>query len=397
MNQAQEQIIDEILSRGVEEIFVKDHLAAKLAEGKLLRVKLGVDPTGPNIHLGHAIPLWKLRLFQDMGHTVVLIIGDFTAQIGDPSDKLDKRPLLTPAQVEANFANYRAQLGKILDLSKVEWRHNSEWLSPMTFAQVCKLAESFTVQQMLMRRNFKERYRKGTEISLREFLYPLMQGYDSVAVHADVELGGFDQLFNLQAGRVIQELYHQEPQDIMTFQMLEGIDGRKMSKSWGNVINIVDEPKDMFGKIMAIKDELISKYFLLATRLPQAEIAEVLEQLQKGANPKDIKLRLAKEVVALYHSKEAAESSAMEFNKVHKSKQMPSDIPLHPRPKEENLLITELIVFLGLAKSKSEAQRLVEQGGVKINEEVIRDWKVKITPESNMVVQVGARKFIRLE
>ena len=256
-----EKKIDEILNKAVEECVDKDILREQLLSGKQLRIKLGVDPTGPKIHLGRAIPIRKLREFQKLGHKVVFIVGDFTAQVGDASDKTDKRPMLTKAKIDENLKDYKSQISKIIDVEKAEFVYNSTWLSKLTFNDVTEMAECFSVQQMLARRNFKDRYDAGVEISLREFLYPLMQGYDSVAVKSDVELGGFDQLFNLKAGRILQEHYGQEKQHILISSMLEGLDGRKMSTSWGNIITIVDEPADMFGKLMSLRDELIEKYF----------------------------------------------------------------------------------------------------------------------------------------
>ena len=254
--------IEELLARGVEDVIVKEHLEQALKSGKQLRVKFGIDPTGPKIHLGRSIPLRKLKAFQELGHQIVLIIGDFTATIGDPSDKLSKRPTLTKEHVQENMRNYAKQLGKILDMGKVELRYNSEWLEKLSLKDINELADCFSIQQMAARRNFKDRIDKGEDVSMREMLYPLMQGYDSVVVKSDVEVGGFDQLFNVMAGRAIQKQYGQPEQDILTTQMLEGTDGRKMSTSWGNVITIVDESNDMFCKIMAIKDDLILKYFL---------------------------------------------------------------------------------------------------------------------------------------
>ncbi len=283
--------IERLLNRGVTEIIDKEHLKKALLSGKQLRVKLGFDPTGSKIHIGRAIVLRKLRDFQKLGHKVVFIVGDFTARIGDPSDKLEKRPMLTESQIKANIKNYNQQVGKIIDLKKAEFHFNSKWLAKIKLSEFMELQESFTVGQMLARRNFKERFEKGGDISTREFSYPLLQGYDSVAVKADVELGGFDQLFNLKAGRVIQSHYGQEPQDILTTEMLEGTDGRKMSTSWGNVINITEEPVDMFGKVMSIKDELIDKYFKLCT-----DVEETI-----SGSPKERKLLLAREIVKLYH------------------------------------------------------------------------------------------------
>lgn len=389
---------NELLTRGVEEVFVRGHLEAALASGKKLRVKLGIDPTGPRVHLGRAIPLWKLRAFQDLGHQVVIIIGDFTALVGDPSDKLAKRPMLTREQIELNLTTYKQQLGKILDLSKVEWRHNSEWLDKLTFLDAAQLAESFSMQQVLARRNFKERLKQKDDISLRELMYPLMQGYDSVAVRADLELGGFDQLFNLLAGRKIQERYEQAPQDVLTTQMLEGTDGRKMSTSWGNVITIADEPSDMYGKLMSVRDELIGKYLLLTTRLPLDEVDELTKSLKrKGINPRDVKARLAREVVALYHGEAAAARAAAEFNQVHREHKPPADMPLVKIPAgRTSMPILDLLVYAKLASSKAEARRLITQGGVKVGGAAEKDWRANISLSSGLVLQVGSRKFARL-
>ncbi|MFA4818271.1 MAG: tyrosine--tRNA ligase [Patescibacteria group bacterium] len=389
--------IQQLLTRNIEDIFVEKHLAERLRKGDKLRIKFGIDPTGPNIHIGRAVPLWKLREFQDLGHQLVIIIGDFTAQIGDPSDKLSKRPMLAVSQIKQNLKTYQAQLGKILDIKKVEWRYNSEWLGKMNLTQVAHWAESFSVQQMLARRNFKDRWRAGNEISVRELLYPLMQGYDSVAVKADVELGGVDQLFNLQAGRVIQPLYEQPAQDIMTTQMLAGTDGRKMSTSWGNVITIMDEPEVMYGQAMSIKDELIPQYLLLATRLDQNNLNKITAALSQGGNPRDIKTQLAYELVKLYHGSKLAKQAQAEFELVHKKNQLPTNIrkkKLSTTP--QNWSVVELLVYLEMAPSKAAARRLIEQKGIKINKITITDWQRKIAVTSGTVIQVGNRQFVKI-
>ena len=311
------------LSWGVEEIFVRESLEKKIESGDLLRVKLGIDPTSPNIHLGRAIVLWKLREFQDLGHTVVFIVGDFTARIGDPSDKLEKRPTLSLEEIKKNIKTYRAQVGKIIDLKKAEFHFNSRWLSRLKFAEIAELAECFSVQQMSHRRNFAERMERGEEISLREFLYPLMQGYDSVKVSADVEVGGFDQLFNLKAGRLIQKHYGKKEQDIVVCQMLEGTDGRKMSSSWGNVINVSDSPEDMFGKVMSIRDELIPKYLNLCARAGEEEVNSFKKEISSGTNPRDLKMRLAGKIVALYHGEKKASRANKNFTKTFQKKEIP--------------------------------------------------------------------------
>ncbi|MCL5006568.1 MAG: tyrosine--tRNA ligase [Patescibacteria group bacterium] len=390
--------VEEILTRGVTEVIDREHLRKALLSGKKLRVKLGIDPTGPRIHLGRAVLLRKLRAFQDLGHRVVLIVGDFTAQIGDPSDKLAKRPLLTPAQVAENMKNYKKQLGKIIDLKTAEVKYNSSWLSRLNFTQVTRLAESFSVQQMLARRNFKERYEKGIDISLREFLYPLMQGYDSVAVKADVEIGGFDQLFNLMAGRAVQKYYGKKEQDILTCEMLEGTDGRKMSTSWGNVINITDEPNDMFGKLMSVRDGLIGRYLLLTTDVSREEINAIESGMQTGkVNPRDAKLRLAREVVAIYHGEKSASAAETEFLNVFQKGRLPANVR-EEKIQASRLSIVDLLVQTRLAASKSSAFRLIQQGGVKVDGEKISDPKtvIVIPGKTALVVQAGKRDFLKV-
>lgn len=386
-----EKKIDEVLSRGVEETFIKDDLRKNLLSGKQLRVKLGIDPTGPRIHLGRAIPLRKLKAFQDLGHKAVLIVGDFTAQIGDASDKLSKRPMLTEAQIKENLKNYKKTLGKIVDLKKAEFKFNSSWLKKLTFREVALLAETFSVQQMVARRNFKERWDKGEEISLREFMYPLMQGYDSVAVKSDLELGGFDQLFNLKAGRVIQKHYKMKEQDIMTLKMLEGLDGRKMSTSWGNVVNIDDEPNDMFGKIMSLNDELMENYLVLCTNLEISKIKEILSM-----SPRDAKIVLAEEVVSVYYGRKIGEEAKNNFVKVFTEKKNPENIEVRSFGKE-SLSLLDLVFESGLVSSKSEIKRLIEQGGVKVDEVKKTDSKEIIKLDKEIVLQVGPRRFMRIK
>lgn len=389
--------IKEILERGVEDVIVKEHLEAALKSGKQLRVKFGIDPTGPKIHLGRAIPLRKLKAFQELGHKIVLIIGDFTATIGDPSDKLAKRPTLAKADIEQNMKTYAKQLAKILDMEKAELRYNSEWLGKLQFAEISTLADSFSLQQMAARRNFKDRIDKGEDVSMREMLYPLMQGYDSVEVKADVELGGFDQLFNLKAGRVIQKQYGQPEQDILTTQMLEGSDGRKMSTSWGNVITIVDEPNDMFGKIMSIKDELILKYFWLCTEVSQDELDAYEKRLNEGANPKDIKIELGKKIVTLYYSDAYALRAAAKFQKIFSKKEFPENYfgPSFSFTGLETLV--DLITMIGFAKSRGDAKKLIESGAVKINGTPIKDWHSPYRFQGEEVLQVGKRNFGKID
>lgn len=387
-----EEKIDELISRGIEDIIIKEELKKALMSGRQLRIKLGIDPTGPKIHLGRSIPLRKLREFQKLGHQVVLIVGDFTAQIGDASDKTEKRPLRTRAEIDENLKDYKSQISKILDISKTEFVYNSDWLSKLSFEDVAKLAECFSVQQMLARRNFKDRFDAGTEISLREFLYPLMQGYDSVAVKSDLEIGGFDQLFNLKAGRIIQEYYGQPKQNLLTCVMLEGTDGRKMSTSWGNIITIVDEPFDMFGKLMSVRDDLLVKYFTLCTDLSVAEIAGIETSLRAGDNPRDIKMRLATEIVTMYHSEKDAALAKNSWVETFSKGGVPEKVPEILADTEKEL--GDVLVENGVVSSKTDWRRLVEDGAVTDAEGVsIADPKAKA---SNMTLKIGKKRFVKI-
>ncbi|MDB5203995.1 MAG: tyrS [Candidatus Taylorbacteria bacterium] len=354
--------VDEFLSRGVEDVFVKDDLRKKLLGGKVLRIKLGVDPTSPHIHIGRAIPLRKLRKLQDMGHQVVFLVGDFTALIGDASDKLSKRPMLTAEQVNLNLKTYKEQVGKILDLKKAEFHYNSKWLSKLNFKDVCELAETFTLQQMIERRNFKDRIEKGEEISLRELMYPLMQGYDSVALKADIEIGGFDQLFNLKAGRVIQRHFGQPEQNIITFKMLSGTDGRKMSSSWGNIIAINDAPNDMYGKVMSIKDELLEEYFLMTTDRTMEFIEDAKNKIGAGTNPKELKMLLARDIVTMFHGEAAGKKAEENFVSVFSNKETPKDVPKIKYADGE--LLSDVLVKNKTLSSKSDFARLVKEGAI---------------------------------
>jgi tyrosyl-tRNA synthetase len=389
-----EKKFEEILTRGVEEIIDQKHLEKALASGKKLRIKLGIDPTSSNIHIGRAVVLWKLRQFQELGHKIVFIIGDFTGLIGDTSDKDAERPMLTEKQIKENLKGYLKQAGKILDLDKTESHYNSKWLKKLGFLDICQLADNFGLQEFISRENISKRMKAGKRVSLREVMYPLMQGYDSIAIKADVELGGTDQRFNLLAGRTLQKAVGQEPQDIMMLPLLEGTDGRKMSSSWGNVINLTDEPNDMFGKVMSVADGLIVKYFNLATRIPIKEIAKLEKELKNGANPRHIKKRLAEEIVTLYHGKKQAIAASNEFDRVFSQKEKPSDIP-SVKVKSQNII--DLLVETKMVSSKSEARRLVQQGGVKVNDQIIKEWDVVIDIEDGQILQAGKRKFIKLK
>lgn len=387
-----EKKIDEILNRGVEDIFIKEELKTLLLSGKQLRIKLGIDPTSAKIHLGRSIPLRKLREFQKLGHQVVFIVGDFTAQIGDASDKTEKRPMKTRAEIDENLKDYKSQVSKILDISKTEFVYNNDWLSKLTFEEVTKLAECFSVQQMLSRRNFKERYEKGVEISLREFLYPIMQGYDSVAVKADIELGGFDQLFNLKAGRVMQEYAGLPKQSIITCQMLEGTDGRKMSSSWGNIISIVDDPETMFGKVMALRDDLIIKYFILCTDASLLDIQNIEIEIKNGGNPKDSKMKLAQELVILYHNEKDATLAKNSWIEAFEKGGVPETIPEIITTADKELV--NVLIEAGVVTSKTDWRRLIDDKAVTdVEKGIIVDPKIIVY---NGIFKIGKKRFVRI-
>lgn len=385
-----------LLTRNIDEIISREHLEKQLKSGKKLRIKLGADPTAPDLHLGHAVVLWKLRAFQELGHTIVFIIGDYTTRIGDPSGKSKTRPPLSDAEIEKNAKTYFSQVGKILDIKKTEIRYNSEWFAKLDFADVIKLAANFSVWRLLERDDFSKRHKEGKELLGHEILYSMMQAYDSIMVKADVECGGTDQKFNLLVGRDLQRKMSLPEQDIIIFKLLVGLDGvKKMSKSLGNYIGLTESSDSMFGKIMSLPDNLILPYFELATPVSEKELKEIETALKSGTNPRDLKVRLAKEIVALYHSKDAAEKAALEFTRVFKNKEKPSKI-LEIKISEKKLKLVDLIVATKLIKSKSEARRLIEQGGVKVDDAVEKDWQKEIEVKSGMIVQIGKRKFVKI-
>jgi len=385
------QKINELLSRGIDEVIDKDNLTRKLKSGKQLRVKLGIDPTSPNIHVGRAVPLFKLRDFQELGHKIVLIIGDFTGVIGDTSDKDSERPMLTEKEVKQNLKSYIQQAEKVIDIEKCEVHYNSEWLSKLDYHQIGKQADVFSLNEFISRENIKKRLDGGRRISLRELLYPLMQGYDSVAIKADVEIGGTDQRFNLLAGRELQRHYKQKPQDIITNPLIEGLDGRKMSSSWGNTINLFDSANEMFGKIMSLQDELIIKYFILTTRVDLSKIEIFKKELEAGGNPRDYKMKLAFEIVRFYHSEDDAQKAQEYFVKTFSKKEIPDDIA-EIKPTDYNILT--VLLESNLCSTKSEARRLVDQNGVKINEKTVSDLKFIV--KSGDIIQKGKRFFVRI-
>ncbi|HOQ05427.1 MAG TPA: tyrosine--tRNA ligase [Anaerohalosphaeraceae bacterium] len=391
----------QILKRGTVEVFREEELAQRLAEaakaGRPLRAKLGMDPTAPDIHLGHTVVLRKLRQFQDLGHKAVLIIGDYTARIGDPTGQNTTRPMLSPEKIQENARTYFEQAGKILDMSpdKVEVRFNSEWLADLRLADIIKLTASMTVARMLERDTFEIRYKKGDPIGIHEFLYPLMQGYDSVAIRSDVELGGTDQTFNNLVGRDLQRLAGQPAQIVITMPILIGLDGKeKMSKSKGNYIGVTDKPSDMFGKTMSIPDHLMENYFTLLTDLPADRIRELTDPSK--THPKEAKVLLGKLIVQQFYGEQAAEQAAEEFEKVFAQSQLPDEMP-EAAVSAAPIAAAKLLLQCGLAATGGEAKRAVLQGGVRINNEKITNPNQEITPHSGMVVQVGKRKFVRLK
>ena len=398
-----EKIAEQIglLKRGTVEIFSEAELAEKLAEsaktGRQLRIKLGLDPTSPDIHLGHTVVLRKMRQFQDLGHKAVLIIGDYTARIGDPSGQNTTRPVLSPEQIEENAKTYFEQAGKILDTSanKLEIRHNSEWLSELRLADIIMLTNNMTVARMLERDTFELRYKKGEPIGVHEFLYPLMQGYDSVMVQSDVELGGTDQTFNNLVGRDIQRAYGQSPQVVITMPILVGLDGKKkMSKSKGNYIGVTDEPGDMFGKVMSISDEMMENYFTLLTNIEAEKIAELVSS--DKTHPKKAKVLLGKTIVKQFYNEATAQLAAAQFDKVFAQGQLPDDIP-EVQIAAEPIMASKLLVHCKLVSSSSEAKRMIKkQAAVSIAGEKINDPNMEITPKTGMVVQVGKRRFARM-
>ncbi|HIJ71499.1 MAG TPA: tyrosine--tRNA ligase [Planctomycetes bacterium] len=390
-----------VLMRGAVEVYTAEELSDRLSEaakaGRQLRIKLGLDPTSPDIHLGHTVVLRKMRQFQDLGHKAVLIIGDYTARIGDPSGQDSTRPILSDEQIEENAKTYFAQAGKILDTSqdKLEVRYNGQWLAKMQLADTIKLTASMTVARMLERDTFEIRHKKGDPIGIHEFLYPLMQGYDSVMIKSDVELGGTDQTFNNLVGRDLQRLDGQKPQIVMVMPILVGLDGtEKMSKSKGNYIGVTDEPGDMFGKVMSISDDMMENYFTLLTDIRPDRIAELTDPAK--THPKEAKVLLGKTIVAQFHGQEVAEQAAAEFEKVFAKGQLPDDMPVVAF-EADAIMASKLLVKCGLVESGGEAKRMIRQSAVSIDGKKIRDPNSEITPTEGMVVQVGKRKFARLK
>jgi tyrosyl-tRNA synthetase len=386
------------LERGADEVLLVPDLVKKLKRGTPLRVKAGFDPTAPDLHLGHTVLLTKMRRFQEFGHEVTFLIGDFTSLIGDPSGRNATRPALTPEEIQANARTYESQVFKILDRERTKIDFNSRWLGPLTHADIVRLAAHYTVARMLERDDFAKRYKTGVPISIHEFLYPLAQGYDSVAMRADVELGGTDQKFNLLVGRTLQEAYGQEPQVVMTMPLLEGLDGvKKMSKSLDNYIGITEAPDSMFGKLMSISDTLMWRYFELLSFRPLSEIADLKSAAAGGRNPRDIKFELAREIVTRFHDASAAERAQRNFTSRVSEKAVPEDLPLKVLEVEgTELRIANVLKLSGLAASTSEANRKIEEGAVRIDGERVADRALTLKSGAEFVLQVGTRRFARL-
>lgn len=391
-------LIDRVLTRGVAGIITAEELEAKLRSGRQLRVKLGIDPTGPKIHIGRSVALQKLRDFQRIGHKIIMLFGTFTGQIGDASDKASTRPMLTPAQVEANVQTYKEQVSLILDPAEVEWRFNTEWFNTMSFQQGIELMSNFTVAQMIERDNFSERFKAGKPISLQEIVYPVLQGYDSVMLKSDVELGGTDQMFNMMAGRYLQKVYGQDPQSVLMGKMINAPDGQKMSTSMGNGVYITEPAKDQYAKMLRTLDEMILEYFETLTRVPEDEIEQMRAEMETGQNPLTFKKRLARTLVEMYHGPEAAEEAAQSFEREIVHKEIPDEIPEYsPAGGATEMDLRDLLVESKLASSKKEAARFVEQGGITIDGEKAADPKAKVALRDGMILKRGNRHYAKIK
>jgi len=388
----------EVIRRGADELIQQEDLERKLSKGKPLRVKAGFDPTAPDLHLGHTVVLNKMRQFQDLGHHVMFLIGDFTGMIGDPSGRNATRPALTPEQIAQNAETYKAQVFKVLREDKTEILFNSTWSDQLGASGMIKLAGTYTVARMLERDDFAKRFADERPISIHEFLYPLMQGYDSVAMKADVELGGTDQKFNLLVGRELQKHHGQEAQVIVTMPLLEGLDGvNKMSKSLGNYVGIDDAPGEMFGKIMSVSDVLMWRYIELLSFAPLAEVARWKRSVDEGANPRDIKVRLAQEIVERFHDRAAAERALEDFEARFRHGAVPEDLEEHVIDvPTDGAAIGQILKSSGVCPSTSDALRMIEQGGVRVDGEKVSDKNLRLAPGSTYVLQVGKRKFAKV-
>jgi tyrosyl-tRNA synthetase len=387
--------IERIFDRTVAEVIVREELEERLRSGRQLRLKMGLDPSKPNLHIGHAIGLRKLRQFQELGHEVVLIVGDWTAQIGDPSGRDESRAMLTPEVVQRNAKTYMEQFFIIVDEHRTEIRWQSEWFGKFTLTDVFNLTSRFTLAQMMAHETFRRRWEEGRPLTLMELMYPALQAYDSVAINADVEFGGTDQKFNILAGRELQSSLGLPPQDVFLNPLLPGTDGRKMSKSFGNTIDLTDTPEDMYGKAMSISDDMLDTYLTLVSEIADDELAEIRHQLSASTvNPRDVKMRLARDIVQQFHGAPAARQAEAEFVRVFQKGRLPSDMPEHRL--SQPVGITDLLTDAGLAKSSSDARRLIEQGGVRIDDEKVQDIDLRVEPREGMIIRVGKRRFLRI-
>lgn len=387
---------NELLTRGVQDIIGREDLEKKLKNGEKMKIYIGADPNRPDIHIGHAVAIRKLRKFQELGHKIIFLIGDFTAQIGDPTGKDEARQQLSVSEVKKNAETYRDQISKILDFkgkNKAEIKYNSDWNKKLKFQDLIELASNFTVQQFLERDMYQKRIKEGKPISLHEFFYPLMQAYDSVSMDVDMEVGGNDQLFNMLCGRTLMQKMKNKNKIVMTFQMLEGTDGRKMSKSYDNYVGVNDLPNDMFGKIMSITDDLIIKYFTLCTDLEMSEIKELENKMSAGENPRNLKSRLAYEIVSIYHGEGKARLAQEEFDNVFKNKEKPADIEKVSIDNDINII--ELITKFNLVSSNSEARRMIDQGAVKVDDKKVENIDFVVSKDKH-TIQVGKRKFLEI-
>ncbi len=385
------------LLRGTEQVIHKEDLAERLEGGKPLRVKVGFDPTAPDLHLGHTVLMHKMRQFQDLGHQVIFLVGDFTGRIGDPSGRNATRPILTAQELQDNQKTYLEQAFKILDREKTEVRFNSEWMDQMTPDDLVRLASEHTVARMLERDDFAKRYGENQPISIHEFLYPLIQGYDSVMLEADVELGGTDQTFNLLVGRELQKRRGQPPQIVMTLPLLEGTDGvRKMSKSYDNAIGIQEDPEQMFGKLMSLSDPMMWRYFDLLSLRPESELEDLRQRIEDGGNPRDAKLELARELVTRFHGEQAAEQAQEDFTARFRDHQLPEDMEEIALTAGEALLLPNALQQAGLCSSTSEARRMIEAGAVRMDGEKVDNLKCELPLDNPVVLQVGRRRVARV-
>ncbi len=389
--------LERIFDRTVAEVIVREELEDRLRSGRKLRLKMGLDPSKPNLHIGHAIGLRKMRQFQDLGHTVVLIVGDWTAQIGDPSGRDESRAMLSPEDVQRNAETYMQQFFFLVDRSRTEIRWQSEWFGKFTLADVFNLTSRFTMAQMMAHETFRKRWEEGRALTLMELMYPTLQAYDSVAIDADVEFGGMDQKFNILAGRELQSSLGLTPQDVFLVPLLPGTDGRKMSKSFGNTIDLTDPPEQMYGRAMSIADDMLVQYLTLVSMVPDDELVEIRQQLAQGAvNPRDVKMHLARDIVRQFHGEEAAREAETEFVRVFQRGQLPSEIPTYTPPEWAPIGIVDLLRDAGLASSASAARRVIAQGGVRIDGDKVEDIEFVVQPREDMIIRVGKLRFRKI-